>query len=183
MQKNSTVLTGIDIGTSKIRVVIGEASASSDNINIIGYSEKESEGVTKGEITDMTKVSSILNSAVKEAENVSNSIIDSDSLYVGINGNHITSKDGFGTVLIDTEDNTVTSEHVQEALKSSKGLLTPPDCMLINSIDNTFSLDNDHHVEDPVGQTAGKLEASSFLIYANRNRVDNFINSVKELGF
>lgn len=183
MRKNSTIITGIDIGTSKIRVLIGEADPQSDNINIIGYSEKNSEGVVKGEISDMIKVSNILNEAVRDAENISDSVIDSNTLYVAITGNHIISKDGAGTVIIDTEDHIVTLPHINETLKSAKGLLTPSESTIINTVDGHFIIDGTHHINDPIGQTASKLEARSHIIYANSNRLENFQNTIKDIGF
>ena len=183
MSTKNTIITAVDIGTSIIRVLIGETDAQSDNINIIGYSEKNSEGVIKGEISDMIKVCNILNEAVKDAEDASNTVIDTETLYISVTGNHITSKDGAGTVLIDSENNTVTSLHVEEALKSAKGLLTPTESVIINTIDGHFIIDGVHPVNDPVGQTASKLEARSHIIYANSNRLENFQTSIKDLGF
>ena len=183
MGKNNTIITAVDIGTSSIRVLIGEADAQSDNINIVGYSEKNSDGVIKGEISDMIKVTGILNEAVKEAENVSDYIIAPETLYVAVTGNHITSKDGAGTVIIDTEDHIIALPHVNEALKSAKGLLTPSESTIINTIDGYFIIDDAHHVNDPIGQTATKLEARSHIIYANSNRLENFHNTIKDIGF
>ncbi len=183
MAKNSTIITAVDIGTSKIRVLIGEADTQSDNINIIGYSEKSSDGVIKGEISDMIKVSAILNEAVKDAEDISDYIINPEALYIGITGNHIISKEGSGTVIIDSDDHIITNVHVNEALKSAKGLLTPSDSVIINTIDGHFVTDGAHHVSNPTGQTASKLEAYSHIIYANNNRLENFQNALKDIGF
>ncbi len=183
MGKNSTTITAVDIGTSSIRVLIGEADAQSDSINIVGYSEKSSEGVIKGEISDMIKATAILNEAVKDAEKVSDYIIDPDALYIAVTGSHITSKDGAGTVIIDTEDHIITLPHVNEALRSAKGLLTPTESVVINTIDGHFIIDGTHHINDPLGQTATKLEAYSHIIYANNNRLENFQNTLKDIGF
>jgi len=183
MGKNNTIITAVDIGTSTIRVFIGETDSQSDTINIIGYSEKSSEGVIKGEISDMIKVTSILNEAVKEAEKISGYIIDPETLYIAVTGNHIISKKGAGTVIIDSDDHIVTLPHINEALKSARGLLTPTESVIINTIDGHFIIDGTHHVNDPIGQTASKLEAYSHIIYANNNRLENFLNTLKDIGF
>lgn len=183
MRKDNTIITAVDIGTANTRVILAEVDLQSENINIVGYSEKVSEGVVKGEISDMIKVSNILHEAIKEAEESSDQIIDPDSIYIAVTGNHITSKDGAGTVLVDGEDNTVTQSHVNEVLKSAKGLLPPTDSVIINSIDGHFLIDGTHHINDPVGQTATKLEARSHVIYANNNRLENFQNPIIDVGF
>ena len=183
MGKNGTIITAIDMGTSKIRVLMGEADSQSDSINIVGYSEKNSDGIVKGEISDMIKATGVLDEAVKEAEKTSDYVIDPEALYVAITGNHISSKEGAGTVIIDSDDQLITLAHVNEALKSAKGLLTPRDSTIIDTIDGHFVIDGAHHVNNPIGHTASKLEAYSHIIYANNNRLENFQNVLKDIGF
>jgi cell division protein FtsA len=183
MRKKTQIITGIDIGTAKTRVLLGEVDSSTNNINIIGYSEKNSEGIIKGEISDLIKASSILNEAVQEAEHNSNNVISPEHLYVSVTGNHIFSKEGASTILIDTESKTVTQSHVTEVLKSTRNQIPPPECMILDTIDGNFIIDDTYHVSDPVGQTAAKLEAHTHIIYANKNRVENYQNLIKDLGF
>ncbi|HJO92688.1 MAG TPA: cell division protein FtsA [Victivallales bacterium] len=184
MSKYRNVITAIDIGTSKIKAVVGEASPDNDNINIIGYSQRNSENsVIKGEIADMDKASSILNEVTREAEKTSNTILDADNLYVSITGDHITSRNSSGTVIINTADYLINERQVDEALKNAKGLLLPSENEILNTVDNYFVLDDSHQVTDPIGHTASKLEAKTHIIFANRNRLENFQNLVKEQGF
>ena len=183
MGRKKQVITGIDIGTSWIRVLIGEYEFSTENINIIGYSEKNSEGVVKGEITDLIKVSAILGHAVQEAEQMSNTAIDQEHLYVAVTGGHITSTDGAGTILIDSENKIITQQHISDVLKSTRNQIPPHECIILDTIDGNFILDDTYHVDYPVGQTASKLEAKTHIIYANKNRVESYLNIVKDLGF
>jgi cell division protein FtsA len=185
MRKYKYVITAIDIGTSKIKAVVGEASPDNGNINIIGYSERNTENsVIKGEIADVDKASSILNEVAREAEKTANTILDAENLYVSVTGSHITSRNSSGTVIINSADHIINEKHVDEALKNAKGLrLLPSDNGLLNTIDNYFVLDDSHQVNDPVGHTASKLEAKTHIVFANRNRLENFQNLVKEQGF
>ncbi|MCP4177125.1 MAG: cell division protein FtsA [bacterium] len=184
MSKYKNVITAIDIGTSKIKAVVGEATPDNDNINIIGYSERNSENsVIKGEIADMDKASSILNEVAREAENTSHTILDAENLYVSVTGDHITSRNSSGTVIINTQDYLINEKQVDEALKNAKGLLLPSENEILNTVDNYFVLDDSHQVTDPIGHTASKLEAKTHIIFANRNRLENFQNLVKEQGF
>lgn len=183
MAKKTKIITGIDIGTIKTRVLIGESDIESEHINIIGYSEKNSEGIVKGEISDLIKASSVLNDAVQEAEQSSSAVIDTENLYVGITGNHIISKDSAGTIIIDSEDNIITTAHVDEISKITKNKFPPNDCIILDTIDGNFIIDDTYHVADPIGQTGKKLESQTHIIYANKNRIESFINLVKDIGF
>ena len=183
MRKRTQIITSIDIGTTKTRVLLGEVEPNTDNINIIGYSEKNSEGIVKGEISDLIKATAILNEAVQEAEHSSNNVISPEHLYVAVTGNHIFSKEGAGTILIDSENKTVTQNHVSEVLKSTRSQIPPPEYIVLDTIDGNFIIDDTYHVADPVGQTASKLEARTHIIYADKNRIENYQNIVKDLGF
>ncbi len=184
MFKGKTVLTAVDIGTSKIRVAIGETSDKEENIDMLGFAEKSSDGgVIKGEISDINRVTSILHEVCKEAEDRANTPINTDTLYVGVTGSHIASRDSSGTVLINSADKKITYQHLDEALRNAKSLLLPPDSILINSVDGYSFLDGTHKETQPVGHTASKLESHTHIIYGNKNRVENFQSIVKEQGF
>jgi cell division protein FtsA len=183
MKKQTKIITGIDVGTTKTKVLVGEANMETENINIIGYSEKPSEGIVKGGISDLIKASAVLNEAVQEAEQNSNAIISPEALFVSITGNHINSKEEAGTIIIDNEDKAITQLHVKEVLKITKNQFPPPDCILLDTIDGNFIIDDTYHVTDPVGQTGKKLEAHTHIIYADKNRVESFRNLIKDLGF
>lgn len=184
MFRGKTVLTAVDIGTSKIRVAIAETSDKEETIALLGFAEKSSDGgVIKGEISDINRVTSILNEVCKEAEDRANTPINSDTLYVGITGSHIASRDSSGTVLINSADRKITYQHLDEALKNAKSLLLPPDSILINSVDGYSYLDGTHKETQVVGHTASKLESHTHIIYGNKNRVENFQSIVKEQGF
>ena len=182
--RNSAIITAVDLGTSKIRTIVAETNSDEENINILGYAEKSSEnGIIKGEITDVNKVSQILKEVMIEAEQKSETYILSDSLYVGVTGNHIGSKDSSGTVLINNSDRKVAYSNVEEALRNARSLLLPPDARLLNSIDGYFVLDNTQKVTDPIGHTASKMEAHTHIVYGNKNRIENVESIIKEQGF
>lgn len=184
MFKGKTVLTAVDIGTSKIRVAIAETNDKDETIDLLGFAEKSSDGgVIKGEISDINRVTSILNEVCKEAEERANTPINSDTLYVGITGSHIASRDSSGTVLINSADRKITYQHLDEALRNAKSLLLPPDSILINSVDGYSYLDGTHKETQVVGHTASKLESHTHIIYGSKNRVENFQSIVKEQGF
>lgn len=182
--RNSAIITAVDLGTSTIRTIVAETNSDEENITILGCAEKSSEnGIVKGEITDINKVSRILKEVMLEAEQKSETYILSDSLYVGVTGSHISSKDSSGTVLINSSDRKVVPFQVDEALRNARSLLLPPDSRLLNSIDGYFVLDNTHKVTDPIGHTASKLEAYTHIVYGNKNRIENVESIVKEQGF
>ena len=184
MAKYKRVLSSVDIGTSHIRVALGETDEHTGSIRVLGYASKDSEGsVCKGEITDMEKAKGIIDDAIREAERMADREMDPQGIYVGVTGSHIGCTEVAGSTLIDAEDHKITPQHINEALRIAKASPLATDCLPLNSIDGSFILDGTRHVNDPLNQTATKLEARSHVIYGKRNNINNFLNPIKELGF
>ena len=117
---NSETVAAVDIGTSKICVIIGEAD-SSENIIVLGHGERPSDdAVCKGEISDMEKAAFLFQEALSDAEDAAGVEIGSENIYVGVTGNHITAYKGVGSVPIPSDERVVSEEHVNKALENAQ---------------------------------------------------------------
>ena len=86
MPNPSHNIAGVEIGTSKICVVIGEQKADG-SLNIIGVGQTPSNGVRKGEIINPKLVEEELREALAEAEQMAD--VEIRSIFLGVTGNHI----------------------------------------------------------------------------------------------
>ena len=94
------IIVGIDIGTTKIAVIIAEKTDNA--INILGYGNSDSKGLNKGIVVDVEDTTKSIENAVQKAENKSN--IDIDSAYVGITGENIKGINCSGAITISNSD-------------------------------------------------------------------------------
>jgi len=180
--KDKLTLSAIDIGTSKIRVVIAE-SLQNGNIKILSHAEKNTDGcVVKGEIVDVAKITEIVDSAIKKAETKTSYLIDPSQLHVGITGNHITSSDTIGDVLISDKEKKVTKDHIKEALEDSKKTLLSHDNVIIDTITCKYIIDGEHIVSDPLDNVASHLEVTVHAILASKNRIETLREILKKQG-
>ncbi|MFZ2655373.1 MAG: cell division protein FtsA [Victivallales bacterium] len=184
MFKNRHIITAVEIGTSKICVLIGEGSQQG-HLSVLAHGEAavESGAVCKGEIIDMDRVTKSLDEAIEKAEYSADTEIDSNNLYIAITGSHIRSMRGSGHVIVTGESRKITSDHMVEALKNATMVGIPPECVILNSIDGNFVIDGLRRIADPEGQIADKLEAFVHIIYGNRNCIENFQAPLRELGY
>ena len=83
--KNTKIITGIDIGTTKIAVIIAEKNE--ETIDIVGFGKSSSSGLSKGVVVDIDKTINSLSKAIKEAEEQAG--YEVESTYVGLTGEHI----------------------------------------------------------------------------------------------
>ena len=67
MFSSNDIVCAIELGTSKISVLIGEVSAD-ESVSIIGRGCVPAQGISKGEIIDVQSAEAALNRAMEEAE-------------------------------------------------------------------------------------------------------------------
>jgi cell division protein FtsA len=97
MAKNETGIVGIDIGTSKVCVLIGEANAR-NQVEIIGKGTAPMRGTRRGNIANLDQAVDALKRAVDEAEVMAG--VQIESAYVGVSGDHIRSVNSRGVVSV-----------------------------------------------------------------------------------
>ncbi|MFA6291431.1 MAG: cell division protein FtsA, partial [Victivallales bacterium] len=185
MFRNRHIITAVEIGTSKICVLIGEANQQG-RISVLAHGEApvESGAVCKGEIIDMDRVTRCLDEAIEKAEHAADVDIDTNNLYIAVTGgNHIRSLRGTGHVIVLNEGRRISQEHMLEALRNATIVPVPAECVILNSVYGNFLIDGLRRIADPEGQIADKLEASAHIIYGNRNCIENFQAPLRELGY
>jgi cell division protein FtsA len=184
MFKNRHIITAVEIGTSKICVLIGEENQQG-HISVLAHGESpvESGAVCKGEIIDMDRVTRCLDEAIEKAEYAADVDVDSNNLYISVTGSHIRAMKGSGHVIVSGEGRRISQEHMVEALRNATMVPIPPECVILNSVDGNFLIDGLRRIADPEGQIADKLEAFAHIIYGNRNCIENFQAPLRELGY
>jgi cell division protein FtsA len=184
MFQQHNIITAVEIGTSKICVLIGETS-SDDKLAVIGLGECPSRNsVIKGEIVDMDIALQQLSLAVAQADESSNrAISDSSIIALSVTGSGILSYQGSGTVFIHNEDHRIGEEEIAAAVKNAQSNNIPYDRTLINSFDSYFLLDGHKRVRNPIDMVAHKLEVCVHAVHGKTNQVENFYSLLRDAGF
>ena len=177
MSKDS-ILVGLEIGTSKICVVVGE-NKGDGTLSIIGVGQAPSRGIRKGEIVDFDTVQKCVREALVDAEEKSDVMIE--SVYLGITGSHITSFNNRGVVNIQEDQDEIDESDCELVKASAQEVSLPPPNTLIHSILQHYYVDGQEGILNPVGLMGARLEADYHIIHGIKNRIQNTIKCVKEL--
>jgi cell division protein FtsA len=175
MESNYTV--GLDIGSSKIVLLIGE-QLDNDVINIVGVGEVPSKGVDKGSVTDLDAVVIAISEAVALAEDMADCKISSVNLSVS--GSHIHSLNESGTWAI--TDREVTAFDVESVLHNARSIKIRDDQRLLHVIPQQYSVDSQGHINNPIGLSGVKLKADVHLITCHSDLVKNLEKAVERCG-
>src|SRR5215210_7843936 len=175
---SSDLMVGLEIGTSKICVVVGEGRPDS-TIKILGVGQAPSRGVRKGEIVDFETAMKCVHEAVVDAE--TNSDVMIRSVYVGVSGSHIQSFNNRGSVALPEDRDEIDEQDIEEVKLNAREVSIPAQNAFLHSIIQHYHVDGQDGVLNPVGMLGQRLEADFHIIHGVRTRIQNTIRCVKEL--
>ena len=168
MENKKKYYTALDIGTSKICAIIAEQK-DNNKLNIIGFAETDSEGVSEGMIQNLIKATSKIKEVIKKASDMAQ--IPINYVNVGIAGKHIKSFSTHHSIGLQNNENEpieINSNHIKKLETRSKMAVIPTNHKIIHSMHQKFTIDEDHESVDPIGEFGKKLEADFHIISANK---------------
>ncbi len=174
----STIYAGLEIGTSKICVVVGEAKRDG-TIKILGVGQAPSRGVRKGEIVDFSKVQTCLNDALVRAEEPSDVMIR--TVFLGVTGGHIESLNSRGAWRLPDDQTEITEDDVEESKEIARNVPISQDNVFLHSVTRQYIVDGQEGVRHPIGREGRVLEADYHIIHGLRGRVQNAVKCVREV--
>jgi cell division protein FtsA len=178
MFDSNSIIVGLEIGTSKICVVVGEINAAGA-LNIIGVGQARSRGVRKGEIADAALAEEDVRNAIVEAEQMAN--VEIRSVYLGVTGNHVRGFNNHGVHPVVSADREITAEDVQDVIKNAKAINLPADHTVVHAIRQHFHVDGQSGILNPVGMYGARVEVDVHVVHGHLDRLKNSIAVVKGL--
>ena len=182
MFRQHSIITAIEIGTSKINVLVGECA--DDSLAVIGRGFAESAGaVVKGEIVGMDAALEKLGDAIAQADEESGGEFGNSVLtVVSVTGCAIRSFLGVGTAFVQNDEVRVGLEEIAEAVNNAQIKPLPMEQKKICLFDAYYVLDGTRRVRNPLDHSAHKLEAYAHVVHGDRNRLGNFTALLNDAG-
>jgi cell division protein FtsA len=178
MFENSSIIVGLEIGTSKVCAVVGDLSADG-GLNIVGLGQARSRGVRKGEICDPPLAEEDVRQAIVEAEQMAD--VEIRSVYLGVTGGHLRGFNNRGVHPVVSADREISEEDVQDVIKNAKTINLPAQNHVIHAIRQHFLVDGQDGITNPVGMLGARVEVDVHVVHGNLNRLQNAIRTVKGL--
>jgi cell division protein FtsA len=165
----------IDVGSSSIKLCVVKESpdTSSNKLQVLTLIERESAGIKKGIITNMSEATESLIEIINQAESVIGLPIK--KAVVGINSNSITFTNSEGLAIISRPDNEITEGDIDRVVQDSLAkAFSLQNSEIIHLITKNFAVDNQGGIKYPVGMIGGKLEAKTLVISCDTSYLRNF---------
>ena len=180
MAKDNNRVVGLDIGTTKIAVVLAERTPDGE-IEIKGVGRAKSEGLRRGVVVNIDKTVASIKKAMESAEMMAG--VKVEGVYTGIAGDHIRTIPSTGMIAISSPNKEITQSDIDRVLEQTKAVGLPMDREIIHIIPQEYIVDGHGDISDPRGMFGLKLEAKVNIITGAVTSAQNIYKCVKKAGY
>ena len=175
--ENDNLIVGLDIGTTKICVIIGRKNEFG-KLEVLGMGKAVSDGVDRGIVTNIEKTVHAIKKAVEDCANMAE--VDIVDVIVGIAGQHIQSKIMHGSIMRAPSEDEITVEDVRRLSADMRNIVVPPGNSIIHVMPQDYTVDYEGSIKDPVGMAGTRLEADFHIITAQTTAIHNINKCVRK---
>lgn len=172
------IIASIDIGSSKIRTIVGILEEDKKVPSIIGVGISPSTGMRKGSVIDIEETISNISASLEDAERMSG--IPINHLFVGISGTHMESFDSKGVIAI--SGNEITDDDIHRVLEAAQAVSMPSNRRILRIIPKSFSVDDQVGIKNPIGMSGIRLEVDAHIITGQVTAIKNIEKCVLQSG-
>jgi cell division protein FtsA len=177
-QKSEDLLTVLDAGSSKVRVLIAELHDGA--LRYRAHSIVDAEGTRRGLVSDLGPASRALNQAATEAEQMANAVIA--NCVVGLGGPHIRGVNSQGGVSLGSRLREITREDVRAAVDRARSVSLPADREILHLLPQQYILDEQAGIHDPVGMIGNRLEVNLHITTCSASALQSVITCANKAG-
>ncbi len=176
-ESDSSLVVGLDIGSSKVVTVIGER-AEDGTIKIDAVDVQPSRGVKQGMINNLDHLTRTIESSIRRVEHEAECEIR--SLSTTITGAHIRGEKTEGMCSI--RRGNVTDEDRNKVLETAGAFALPEGEEVLHVMPTEYLIDQQGGIRNPIGMAGVRLEARVHLVVASSNAIQNLKNCVEQFG-
>jgi len=154
-----SLIAVIDVGTHKTASLLGQIIDG--KARMLSFSERRTDGVVKGTVTDLEKLTQCVHEVVNDIERGSGRAVE--QIYLSLSGPAAEGERVKGFVAVPAHDGKVTAKDVTEAIQSAKRLEPPAGRTTILYMRQPTMLDN-RPVSNPVGMAGKRLEVNFWRV-------------------
>ena len=180
MARREQYLVGLDVGTSRIAAIVGEAIDDDDGLDIIGIGLADANGIRRGVVVNLEAAVESIKKAIEEAELTAG--VEIDSVHLGLSGSHVKAFNSRGVVAVAGKNREITREDVRRAIDAAKAVALPSGREIVHVLPQDFVVDEQDGIGAPVGMTGARLEVNVHVVTGSTSTTQNVVACVNRAG-
>ena len=181
MERSERIIAGLDLGTTKMCVVIGRSGGRGGLLDVLGVGVSDSYGIRKGVVVNIEGLTESIGDAVEEAELMAG--VEVKSLYVGVSGDHMRGANCRGVVAISSKDREISGKEVDRVIEAAQTMNFSGNRDIVHVLPWEFIIDEQAGIKDPVGMSGVRLEVNAHIVTGEKTVLQNVVKSVARAGF
>ena len=173
-------ITVLDVGSTKVVALVGEAAENEAGFTIIGVGMAPARGIRRGQIINLGDAMGCMKEALTGAQ--ASSGVRASHVLMSISGNHIASQNSQGAVAISRGDQGVSFDDINRGLESAQAVTVPNNREILHVIPRHFRVDDQDGVRNPVGMLGFRLEVQAHIVTCATTAMQNLLKCAHTAG-
>ncbi|MDI6602439.1 MAG: cell division protein FtsA [Thermoanaerobacteraceae bacterium] len=171
------IITGIDIGTSKICTIISQMNKNGE-VEIRGVGVSPCSGLRKGVVVDIDETVKSIKNSVNQAEHMAN--VEVKKVFINIAGGHASFVKNKGIIAVTGENKEITKHDIERVIEAAKVIAIPADKEIIDVIPIQYIIDGYDEIRDPIGMIGIRLEVDANIVISSTTSVENLTRCIRK---
>ena len=177
MALKNPILCGIDIGSSKIALIV--SVMENGRISVLGVATMPSKGIKKGQIVDIDGTADVVKECLKAAERMSGHTIN--SAFVSIGGSHIESTNTHAVVAI-SPDHDINDKDLERLNEIAKAVALPSSREILHTLPISYTIDGQTGIKNPLEMSGSRLEVVTHIVSGSSVAISNLTKCMEKVG-
>jgi cell division protein FtsA len=178
MTPKNPILCGIDIGSSKVVVLIVSV-VESGKISVLGVATMPSKGIKKGQMVDIEGAADVIKECLKSAERMAGHKVTSAFLSIG--GAHIESTNTHAVVAI-SPDHDINDQDLGRLNEIAKAVALPSSREILHSLPINYTIDGQTGISSPLEMSGSRLETDTHIVCGSSVAISNLTKCMERVG-
>jgi cell division protein FtsA len=179
MARRERYIVGLDVGTSTVSAIVGEAM-DDGGVDIIGIGMAESKGIRRGVVNNVDSAAETIKKAIDEAELTAG--VEIDNVYLALSGAHVKALNSRGVVAVAGRNREIARDDVKRAIDAARAVALPGGREILHVLPQDFVVDDQDGIAVPVGMTGSRLEVNVHVVTGSVTATQNIIACVNRAG-
>lgn len=176
-RESGELVAGLDIGTTKICVVIAEVF-DDDRVDVIGVGTAASSGMKRGVVVNIESTVKAIRKAIVSASDMAG--CDIENVYVGIAGNHIKGFNSPGIIAINNQQ--IRQKEIDAVIQAAQTVKISDNQQIIHVLPQEYMVDDHTGIQNPLGMTGVRLVTNVHIVTADVTSLHNLVTSCNRSG-
>jgi cell division protein FtsA len=182
MASVTPLFAGIDIGSTSVRIAVGQRLPQGDKevLHIMGAAEVPSEGINRGQIKSIEDAVSSISTCLERVEKMTGAQVT--HAWVSLGGSHVTMLESRGVVAVSKADGEIRDDDVERVVEAAQNIPPNNNYETVHVIPRVFVVDGQGGINDPVGMNGIRLEVDCQIVQGASVHLKNLRKCVYRTG-